>query len=312
MKTQTEKVYIKSLPEYIDQILSKKECFKPVSEVWFRGQGSDRFQLIPNLFRKALDFDNRKNNALINTNTLYKIEQNIDVLFSRKATMFFNKNGIQDTHWNRYFLKQHYQVHTRLLDWTENALIALFFALADQNLKDRDAQVFLLAPFSLNNYTIKKLSIDSKINYYHIPSCGDLPKKSSLFNDRDQIKYNELLRKYYRLDVEEEEELYPLAIYPQHLDARMSAQQACFTMFGNVANGFDINDSKELITDSIFIAASNKQKILAELGSIGINYYTIFPDLDGLGKSINDNCISWFENSKSIDFNLNLISSLNT
>lgn len=309
MKIKTKEVYIKSLVEYIDAVLSKKRKFKPVNEVWFRGQGSKEFELVPNLFRKALDLDSKKNYNLISKSTIYQVEQNIDVSFSRKATMFFNKNGIKDTHWNRYFLKQHYQVHTRLLDWTENALIALFFALADQTVKDHDAQVIILAPFSLNNYTIKKLLKDSNKEHYHILTCSELPKKGPLFNN-GLIKYDELMRKYYRLDVEEGDELYPIAIYPQHLDERMSAQQACFTMFGNVARGLDIKDSKDTIIDSIHIASEYKQKILEELKSIGVNYYTVFPDLDGLGKSINDESIEWFKNSKSMDSNINLLASL--
>jgi len=292
-------IAVKSISEYVNVILEKKRKLEPEGDIWFRGQGSMTFKLRPNLYRKILDGGDKKKTIIRNTNLIKRLEGNIDMSFSRKAFSFFSKRSIPDTPWYRYFLKQHYKLHTRLLDWTESALIALFFALEDQTIKE-DAQVLILSPSKLNNYSINKL-LDTKKNFHLIPSCSNLPKKGEMFTSQGLLSFEQLLRKYYWLDCDEDEKMFPIAMYPPHLDERMSAQQACFTLFGNVIDGLNTDNSKEIIIDYVQIDAGSKGKMLKDLKALGINYYSIYPDLDGLGKSINEEFIEEFENAKLWD-----------
>jgi hypothetical protein len=81
---------------------------------------------------------------------------------------------------------------------------------------------------------------------------------------------------------------HPLAIYPTYLDERMAAQKACFTIFGNKINGLlSFPDSKRKFIDFVDIPKENKYSILNELRLLGIDYTSVYPDLDGLGTSIN-------------------------
>ena len=174
---------------------------------------------------------------------------------------------------------------TRLLDWTESALIALFFALEKSTKDDNDVRVWILSPFSLNNYSVSKLH--NRTNTFRkIVTLSDFDEKQALINDNDELRLSELGRKYYRLDCEGEL-LYPLAIYPPYLDQRMMAQQSCFTLFGNMVTGLNYNDSTEKFLDWIDINAKSKISVFNDLKKLGVSYHTIFPDLDGLGKEIN-------------------------
>jgi len=288
MKVSVEKDYIKSVSEFITTVFNKignLENDKTTDRtIWFRGEDSEKYNLVPNLYRKISKSEIPYCQDILNPKSISTVEQNIDTSFYRKSTAFFAKNRIANTPWNRYFLKQHYGVRTRLLDWTENALFALFFAVSSNS--GENGKVWLLSPFKLNNYSLHKLYPSDK-NFYTILTCGKLKKKDNLINKNGELRASELLRKYYRLDFSNSEELYPLAIYPPHLDERMSSQQACFTLYGNIVRGLDCNDTQEKFLDCVYIDAVSKFDILKELRVLGISNYSIYPDLDGLGRTIN-------------------------
>jgi len=185
---------------------------------------------------------------------------------------------------------QHYNVNTRLLDWTEDAIKALFFAIKENT--DNDAKVWILQPFELNRFTFNKL-FDHKIEAPVIPPLSDDHyKPQELLNEDGKIRLRELTRRYLNMDFKNGKTYYPLAIYPPFLDERMTAQKACFTIFGNESNN-GLHDiirlQKELsdkIIDEIVIDGKSKKKMLNQLRLIGIDDSSIYPDLDGLGNAL--------------------------
>ena len=62
------------------------------------------------------------------------------------------------TDWEWLFLMQHYGLRTRLLDWTESSLIALYFAIRD-NSGDVDAAVWAMNPWWLNRQTFGEYAL---------------------------------------------------------------------------------------------------------------------------------------------------------
>jgi hypothetical protein len=281
-----ENYYIKSVSEFIDQVFKRVKELKGESEtaIWFRGEASEEYSLVPNLYRKTYKDKELYCSNIQNPKEIQIVEQNIDASFYRKATVFFANKKIENTPWNRYFLKQHYGITTRLLDWTENALYALFFAVQkDSNV---NGKVCILLPYILNNYSVSKF-LDKDIKFNRIFTLTELNKKADLLNEKKQLRIMELFRQYYKMDFDENIKAFPLAVYPPHLDERMSAQQACFTLFGNITKGLHCEHVQDKFLDCIYIAAESKNKILKELRLLGISYYSIYPDLDGLGKTIN-------------------------
>ena len=101
----------------------------------------------------------------------------------------------------------------------------------------------------------------------------------------------ELTRRYLHLDFYnvpdfDNKEYFPLAVYSSYFDNRMAAQKGSFTIFGNTINGLLENKHREKFLDKICIDGSFKPRILKELSLLGINDEAIYPDLDGLGKTI--------------------------
>jgi hypothetical protein len=307
----TTNAMINSVSEFIDVVFEKTiilEKDEGLQTFWFRGEGSNTWKtpLIPKSYR-VLSETLSSTNDLFNSNKVKVIERNVNAEFYRKALPFISSKRIDNTPWNRYFLMQHYKIPTRLLDWTENALLALFFAISDQLLLEHDARVWILMPFKLNNKTLRKF-FSAENDYWVIPHGDNSDKKEEIINNEGKLRIAELTRRYLRMDFAQDEignstgVYYPLAIYPTYLDERMSSQKTCFTVFGNKINGlFSHDDMENEYLDSIDIPYTIKGKLLKELKILGIDHSSIYPDLDGLGISIKDKYENeFFDNSETI------------
>src|SRR2546427_12382459 len=78
---------------------------------WFRGLEDAAYELLPGAYR-------------------YKIadEDELRAEFKRRAWPMLTE-ARPSNDWEWYFLMQHYGMPTRLLDWTDGALLALYFAV---------------------------------------------------------------------------------------------------------------------------------------------------------------------------------------
>src|SRR5437879_3789096 len=101
--------------------------------LWFRGQRSAQWDLRPRIYRPEY---------------ARAEESEIRLDFEGNGLQLATTN-LNRTKWEWYFLMQHYGAPTRLLDWTDNPLIALFFSILDHP-GDCDAAVWILDPWWLN------------------------------------------------------------------------------------------------------------------------------------------------------------------
>ena len=97
--------------------------------LWFRGQHEASWGLSPKLHRPAF----RKAD-----------ENEIRHEFQSRGLQLV-QGRIPTTQYEWYFLMQHYEVPTRLLDWTDNPLMSLFFSIYEKN-SHSDAAVWVADP----------------------------------------------------------------------------------------------------------------------------------------------------------------------
>lgn len=269
--------YVDSVSEFLDRARHVSKGWNDWSDAeewvcWFRGEpdASSKTALRPRVYRQA---NTRITKALDR-------EQELRIEFKRCAAQLVS--GFRPTDkWEWYFTMQHYGVPTRLLDWTDSALVALFFALEPRDTpSDRygqsDAVVYALDPRWLNHLTFRRLR-----TVWEGVALPNWPAANKYLSD-DEIENREKLR------VKQ-----PLAIDPTHLFGRVAAQRSRFVIFGRERDQlWDLSKKRNQPRIACFKVRQKRIRQMKEdLRLAGLTRSSIFPDLDGLGRELAD----WFD-----------------
>jgi hypothetical protein len=228
---------------------------------WFRGQTRSYWTLRPRLCR---DYEKHSSHSGA------EIEDEVREEFVVRAPILSDTKPAGEDDWEWYFLMQHYGAPTRLLDWTEGALLGLYFAVKD-NPGYYDAAVWMLDPYELNWRVIRT-------NEVIPPSAPNVIKR-----------HKRLVRRWLPSRFLKNPNLprRPVAVFPTHIARRISTQRSCFTIHGSDANGLDkFQVGRRACLVKIVIPNYYVRTIQRELEASGIDEATIFPDLDGLGRSL--------------------------
>jgi hypothetical protein len=166
---------------------------------------------------------------------------------------------------------QHSGAPTRLLDWTEGSLIALYIAVRNKVEQNTDAAVWALDPWEMNNSVLG-------LNEVIAPGA-----EASLLHDA-AAPYKSWLPARYE-QVEALSQTLPIAVYPTHFARRINSQRSCFTIHGSSRDGFSrLPQRAAARLAKIIIPGPATREIDRGLSVCGIDEITIFPDLDGLGR----------------------------
>lgn len=216
--------------------------------VWFRGQKCEDWQLLPNIARPT---ENAAEGLL---------DQELPAIkrFKQNAGAFLSR--LPQDEWEWIFLMQHHRGLTRLLDWTESPLVALYFALADCE-EEKDGAVWCLDPIDLN----------AQVGHRRV-------------NDRDVLAFgvDEVLDNYRPDRLSGRGAVVPpvAAIGPRN-SARMIAQSGTFTIISSDRIPIEEFGTKNHVW-RLKIPAENKADLREELKLLGFNEFMLFPDLETL------------------------------
>jgi hypothetical protein len=260
------------LSDFVRRCMQIRNSWFDEDETWgplFRGQQRASWGLSPKLYREYGTYKRLKKD---------EVEDEIREEFAVRAPIL-SETRIGGDPWEWYFLMQHFGAPTRLLDWTEGALIALYFAVRD-NPGLFDAAVWVLDPYELNDRAISRGEI-------YAPNESGLPARNLRriapwlpirFSNKSTLPKK------------------PIAVYPTHTVRRISSQRSCFTIHGADTAGLDSLEGGGYLA-KIVIPSFRIASIRRDLETVGIDEATIFPDLDGLGRTV---CARWRVNELAL------------
>lgn len=251
-------VKITSLAQYASLVADKAAENEPL---WFRGiSDSNNHKLMPSLYRGAKGLGSEaylKNEVSLIETFRYRSPPFLDSVLPQR-----DGNGDLQT----LFIMQHHGIPTRLLDWTENPFVALYFALLSSRKSGgwSDAAVWILRPQRLNAISMSHVSRDNNII---------LPPNHAN------------LRGYWPGAVAQ---TMPVAMFGVHNSRRIVAQRGVFVLFGSEVVPMD--DQAAItggqVMERLVIDRKCLQEIHRTLFQLGFTDSVIFPDLDGLAREV--------------------------
>ena len=254
----------RSLEEFSTHVKDLTDTWN--EEPWFRGHSNASDDLKPSLYRKE-----REKEA----------EDELRWEFRRRHGLFPMIHA-PTSRWERYFMMQHYGMPTRLLDWTQGALLALYFALRTNN-RRHDAAVWVLDPFWLLGYVVKASRFLPKDH----PDYRFIQKYMPAPTDR-RTKWikSYLPRAFPRTSAKLPP--WPAPIQPPHIDRRIGAQLSAFTIHGTRKKGLEdiALTAQNARLAVIRIPKVNVKNMRYHLAVAGVVETTVFPDLEGLGREL--------------------------
>jgi hypothetical protein len=250
---------VASFQDFIDKV--DQGAPGALTSLWFRGVGNATYKLSPSIHRHP---------EVTSIENLFNMENRLLTRYKERSVPYLTSQ-VRDP-WELLFLMQHYSVPTRLLDWTENPLIALFFALSSAKKNaagnyENDAAVWMLSAAKWNQTVFRHQSYQGAAL-----SPSDTMVNQSYAIGSDPRYINEM----------------PVAILGIHNSPRIVAQRGSFTLFGKslfpMEETFASNDFPNDTLSKLTIPATLIQPLLEKLVWMGISDSVIYPDLEGLAK----------------------------
>lgn len=319
-------VEISNISEYMKEINAISTFLKPKFQtgikranlLWYRGHTDKGHILLPGLLR------NWKREKTISP-LEYEVAL-MDIFASRAMHVLETDVHLLKNTFDWLVQMQHYSMPTHLLDWSENAFVALFFALInkDDTYTDKDAAVYIMNPeymelareILLKDTDFESLQrrlypiINLSTNYHNDINEDYLP-----FSDKNDI--NTRAAAWREDDTGKSPKWWAKPIVSSLLNVRIRAQYGAFTIFNLVAkpnydkyeNGYDYlsieNMQKEFLKKyptqnpflyKVIIKKEAVENIADDLKGAGYKTMNVYPELENISGAINRQVEAYFKN----------------
>lgn len=239
-------VQVESVQDYL---VALEGLSDPEAEIWFRGHASQSWQLLGGAFRSSGAHRN-------------------EVTMLKRFMQDARQHGIERPAdlWEWVALAQHHHVPTRLLDWSESPLVALYFAaldhfdIAGDDRTASDGNVWILNPSGLNEAASEEvLGLSSGIPLLGLDDMLDawLPFGEAA----DPLPHCAVIAPRGFPRIVSQAGVFTLSTQPDPIEALIGPP----------------------VLRSVIVPWHAKPAIRRQLGSIGIDDRTVFPELHRLG-----------------------------
>lgn len=263
----------KNIDEYLEIF---RQIKSEMPNCWLRGQSNSNYMLEPSLYREKGIIGGHSINTISTRGTKGKYILQDDITALHKFKNHYDK--IYDCTNFKFidylYVMQHYGIPTRLLYFTTDELVALYFSVSKSNDKCKDtvdeieefdrtegftddgSAVFCIDPIWTNEESfLKKQIVD--LDEYNFESLGHINT--------------------------------PVCVNTNNPDKRIIAQKGVFVFFGYFVSPYDYYTIFNNKTYKIFIPNSCRRQILLELKSkYSVSHSRMFPDIEGIAMEIKD------------------------
>lgn len=225
--------------------------------VWYRGLPCERLKLLPTLHRDGIPVDD---------------EIHLMNRFKQNAHEFLEERPQGEWEW--MLLARHHGLPSRLLDWTENPLVGLFFAAGgyDSSYSQSNGALWCLTPPHLN-----------QVASNHTVRPDVLPM---LLDEEDLSPPDEFLTLYKTSRVVNAiaaKPMSPAAAMGIRTTKRIQAQLGVFTIHHADTKPLEEWEDGSHVWKYI-VPVEAKLPIREELRRSGVTALTLFPDLDNVAR----------------------------
>lgn len=207
---------------------------------WFRGHSNIAYRLVPSALRFLEE--TMRNNAIQGVRDVQRV---LSYKLPRAPAIAERLKWLQ--------IAQHYGYPTRLLDWTQNPVVALYFACCDQ--LDKDGLVVVMRPVELN----AQVKTDD-------PRIFDYEQDKLLIDEHLNLDGIEDTKKGKRT----------IAISPSWDHERIFLQQGFFTLHGS--RHFELDSTQASSLTYIAVPREFKQRLISELSRVGMGEMFVYPE----------------------------------
>jgi len=252
MEQHTSVVKIDDLSDIVRATNEAIQCFD-ADTAWWRGHADTDWALQAHVFRKPTQHVEVSS---------YNESGLIGHFLVRAPTRSLTKTPEATDYFGWLFLAQHFGLPTRLLDWSESPLVALFFSVMEEH-EDHDGCIWALWPGGLNRHFDASLDLvqirDAKVS--EIAECAFVPG-----NTCDPVI---------------------IAIDGREIDLRMLVQMGRFTLHA-ISTPIETLPRSAKWLRKYIVPKEVKPKIRNQLGAFGIRRSNLFPDLSNLAADLRE------------------------